>query len=90
MWPTFNTVVSLCCAGKGDEQVQAATALMLLCIQLGVVEDGEAAFRSFQPTLVSLLLDPSASLLARAQVPLLLLIYFTNPLLLIISVFKLH
>ncbi|XP_067929360.1 interferon-related developmental regulator 2-like [Watersipora subatra] len=53
--------------GKGDEQANAATGLMLLSIQLGLTDEGEAAFHSFQPTLQALMLDPSASFPARAQ-----------------------
>jgi len=41
---------------------------MLLSVQLGLTEEGEALFNSIKPILLSLLLDPSASVAARTQV----------------------
>ncbi|KAF6024932.1 IFRD1 [Bugula neritina] len=53
--------------GKGEEQAISASALMLLSVQLGLTEEGEALFNSIKPLLLSLLLDPSASVAARTQ-----------------------
>ena len=64
-FPCFSSVFE---SGKGDEQVQSATALILLCIQLGLTEEGETLFRNIQSTLLDLMLDNSASLNARAKV----------------------
>ncbi|NWR83120.1 IFRD2 regulator, partial [Campylorhamphus procurvoides] len=51
--------------GKGEEQALAGTVLTLLCLQMGSGPEGEEAFRSLKPLLVSVLTDSTASPSAR-------------------------
>lgn len=61
---------SRCChsLGGGDEQAAAATVFALLCVQLGGGVEGEEGFKVLRPILSSILIDGSASLLARQSV----------------------
>ncbi|XP_071611883.1 interferon-related developmental regulator 2 isoform X3 [Heliangelus exortis] len=51
--------------GKGEEQALAGTVLTLLCLQMGSGPEGEEAFRSLKPLLISVLTDSTASPSAR-------------------------
>ncbi|XP_062441624.1 interferon-related developmental regulator 2 isoform X5 [Rhea pennata] len=51
--------------GKGEEQTLAGTVLTLLCLQMGSGPEGEEVFRSLKPLLVSILMDSTASPIAR-------------------------
>ncbi|NXU90139.1 IFRD2 regulator, partial [Xiphorhynchus elegans] len=57
--------VSVLPTGKGEEQALAGTVLTLLCLQMGSGPEGEEAFRSLKPLLVSVLTDSTASPSAR-------------------------
>lgn len=57
-------------AGKGEEQIEAARALSLLCIQLGLTDEGEAMFATIRPTLQNLVIDPTASPVGKTGVSL--------------------
>ena len=54
--------------GKGEEQSQAALALVLLCIQLGASEDSEQIFKQLRPVFTVVMSDSSASIKARSAV----------------------
>ncbi|XP_035502204.2 interferon-related developmental regulator 2 isoform X1 [Scophthalmus maximus] len=51
--------------GGGEEQAAAATVFALLCIQLGGGDEAEEGFKMLRPVLTALLIDNTASIVAR-------------------------
>uniref|UniRef100_A0A8C4IUW9 Interferon-related developmental regulator 2 n=1 Tax=Dicentrarchus labrax TaxID=13489 RepID=A0A8C4IUW9_DICLA len=51
--------------GSGEEQAAAATVFALLCIQLGGGDEAEEGFKMLRPILTAILIDNSASIVAR-------------------------
>uniref|UniRef100_A0A8C4IRH2 Interferon-related developmental regulator 2 n=1 Tax=Dicentrarchus labrax TaxID=13489 RepID=A0A8C4IRH2_DICLA len=54
--------------GSGEEQAAAATVFALLCIQLGGGDEAEEGFKMLRPILTAILIDNSASIVARQSV----------------------
>lgn len=74
--------INLLCfpVGSGEEQAAAATLFTLLCVQLGGGDEAEEGFKMLRPILTAILMDNSASIMARQSVsyPIILLQYVKN------------
>ena len=54
--------------GKGEEQAQAASCVVLLCVQMGAGDESEEIFKQLRSMLTTVMSDSSASLKARTAV----------------------